>query len=59
LQPVRAFSIAENVAKVRLWIIVISEFLSNYNQIDFCDPQLIYVDQFGPSSFLSYAGLGG
>jgi len=28
-----------------------------YNEIDFCNPQKNYVDQFGPSSFLSCAGL--
>jgi len=36
---------------------VVSEFLPHYNEIDFCGPRLIFVDEFGPSRFLSCAGL--
>ena len=38
-------------------LLVLSEFLPHYDEIDFCGPRRVYVDQFGPSSFLSCAGL--
>jgi len=38
-------------------LIVIPEFLPDYNEIDFCGLRQIYVDQFVSSNFLSCAGL--
>jgi len=48
LLPVRAFSIADNVAKARLRVLVVPEFVPDYRtkEIDFCG--LIDVDLFGP-----------
>jgi len=42
----RAFSISENVTKIRLQIIVVPEFLPNWNKIDFCGRRHIYVGGF-------------
>jgi len=39
------------------YLLVLSEFLPHYDEIDFCGPRRVYVDQFGPSGFLSCAGL--
>jgi len=64
MKPARYFlaarenPVAENVAKARLRIITCTFRISSlYHEIDFCGPRWVYVDQFGPSSFLSCAGL--
>ena len=56
LWPSKTFSTAKNASNVRLRIIAISEFLPmKWSRL--CRPQLIYANQFGPSSILSCAGL--
>ena len=54
----RENSVAENVAKARLRIITCPfRIYSTLPRNRFCGPRRVYVDQFGPSSFLSCAGL--
>ena len=64
MRPARSFlaarenSVAENVAKARLRIITCPfRISSTLWRNGLCGPRRVYVDQFGPSSFLSCAGL--
>ena len=57
IRAARAFWVAENVAKARLRTIVVPEFLSSYNEVEFCGPRQISVNRFSRSSFLCCASV--